>query len=168
MATDVILLNYDFTIINNISIKKAVKLLVKGKASIIQDCGVIIYEHVKKGIKFLKPKVIRMLYQIQAITKTKMAFSKRAIFVRDKHTCQYCSKKPSKLTIDHVIPKARGGKTTFDNCVAACLNCNTTKNDRTPEEAGMKLLKHPYHPTVIDFLIMKYGKYDFSGDENWG
>ena len=91
-----------------------------------------------------------------------------AVFTRDKNTCVYCGTKSSKLTIDHILPKTRNGKTSFENCVAACFDCNTTKNNRTPDEAGMVLLKRPYHPTIADFLRLKFGNFDFGGiDITW-
>ena len=166
---DVILLNYDFSIINHISTKKALKLVIKGKASIISDYGISIYNHLKKELKIMKPKIVRMLYQIQDISKRKMTYSNHGVFARDKNTCVYCGKKPHKLTIDHVVPKAQGGKTSYENCVAACFDCNVTKNNRTPEEAGMRLLKRPYHPTILDYLKIKFGNFDFENIEiNWG
>lgn len=74
-----------------------------------------------------------------------MTWSGRNLRRRDRCTCQYCGMRlpPEKLTIDHVLPKTRGGRTSFENCVLACKKCNTFKADRTPEEAGMKLIERP-------------------------
>jgi 5-methylcytosine-specific restriction endonuclease McrA len=77
--------------------------------------------------------------------------------VRDNYTCCYCGSH-DELTLDHVIPRSKGGKSNFENCVASCKKCNTNKGNRTPGEACMKLLKRPYKPTVIDFLIKKMKK----------
>lgn len=81
--------------------------------------------------------------------KNRPKFSRRNIFMRDKHTCCYCGHRfePHLLNIDHVIPRAQGGHSTWTNVVLSCIKCNDKKRDRTPEEAGMKLLKKPYVPT---------------------
>lgn len=77
-----------------------------------------------------------------------VAFSRRNLFKRDRFTCQYCGiqPRPEALTIDHVIPRAQGGQSTWDNCALACVDCNHTKADRTPEQANMKLKKVPKRP----------------------
>ena len=71
---------------------------------------------------------------------------------RDNHTCQYFGSKES-ITIDHIIPKSRKGKNTFENTVASCFSCNNKKGDRTPREAGMSLKTRPVQPTVMEFLL---------------
>jgi len=78
-----------------------------------------------------------------------VAFSRRNIFKRDHYTCQYCGVQPGaeELTIDHVLPRSQGGASTWDNCVLACVACNSRKADRTPAQAGMKLRKPPVRPT---------------------
>ena len=78
---------------------------------------------------------------------------KKAVLWRDRYTCQYCGQKGGELTVDHVLPKSRGGKSTWDNLVAACRSCNLRKGDRTPEEAGMRLLRPPKPPRVPLFLL---------------
>jgi len=75
-------------------------------------------------------------------------FSKRNVFKRDKYTCQYCGKQERMLTIDHVIPKAKGGESVWENVVAACEPCNKKKADKTLAQAGMKLLNKPYKPNL--------------------
>ncbi len=77
-----------------------------------------------------------------------VTFSRRNIFKRDRFTCQYCGDQPGseELTLDHVIPRARGGESRWDNCVLACIDCNKRKADRTPEQAGMRLRKQPVQP----------------------
>lgn len=77
-----------------------------------------------------------------------VAFSRRNVFKRDLFTCQYCGRRPGSedLTIDHVIPRSRGGKTTWDNCVLACIACNTRKANRTPDESRMPLKRKPKRP----------------------
>lgn len=75
-------------------------------------------------------------------------FTHRSLYARDGYNCQYCLKKysASSLTVDHVLPRSRGGPTSWENCVACCLKCNQRKADRTPREAGLKLIKKPEQP----------------------
>ncbi len=77
-----------------------------------------------------------------------VTFSRRNVSKRDHHTCQYCGTQPGweSITVDHVVPRAQGGPTSWTNCVAACVRCNTRKADRTPEQAGMTLRKRPTRP----------------------
>lgn len=77
-----------------------------------------------------------------------VTFSRRNVARRDHHACQYCGAQPGweAITIDHVVPRARGGASTWTNCVAACVRCNTRKADRTPEQAGMPLRRRPTRP----------------------
>ena len=78
-----------------------------------------------------------------------MTFSRRNIFKRDRFTCQYCGVQPGseELTLDHVIPRAQGGESRWENCVLACLTCNKRKADRTPQQAGIRLKHEPVKPT---------------------
>jgi len=77
-----------------------------------------------------------------------VTFSRRNIFKRDRYTCQYCGRQPGseELTLDHVIPRAQGGESRWENCVLACLACNKRKADRTPQQAGMRLRHEPVRP----------------------
>ena len=97
--------------------------------------------------KILAPEVI-ILKEYSGKVSREARFSRRNIFIRDNYTCQYCHKKfaAKQLNIDHVIPRSRGGKTTWENVALSCLECNTRKAARTPREAGMKLLKEPVKP----------------------
>lgn len=82
-------------------------------------------------------------------------FSKRNVLKRDKHTCQYCGQQGRYLTIDHVLPKSRGGQSNWKNVVAACEPCNKKKANKTPEEAGMRLLNKPYKPNLSIASMIK-------------
>ena len=92
------------------------------------------------------------------VYKNKVPFSKRNIIVRDGEKCMYCGKEGGRLTIDHIIPKSKGGKTTWENCISSCKECNSKKADRTPSKAGMHLIKRPYQPTINEFLRIKMKK----------
>lgn len=96
---------------------------------------------------FKIPEVIILSY-FDKIKQPKSVFNRRTLFKRDQNTCQYCGVKPGygELTLDHVTPKAKGGKTTWENIVLACVKCNSYKAARTPEEAGMQLRTIPAKP----------------------
>ena len=79
----------------------------------------------------------------------RVAFNKKNILRRDGYTCQYCSRRGEKLTVDHVVPRSRGGQTTWTNVVAACLRCNLLKGNRTLEEARLRLIREPVHPQFL-------------------
>ncbi len=94
------------------------------------------------------PEVIS-LRKFDRVPTASVTFSRRNIFRRDRFTCQYCGEQPTgdALTIDHVVPRAQGGQSTWGNCVLACISCNHKKADRTPQQSGMKLKKTPVRPT---------------------
>lgn len=102
-------------------------------------------QSVRKRIRI--PEVIALTKFERLPTQT-VTFSRRNVFKRDKYACQYCGKQPGseELTIDHVVPRAQGGQSSWTNCVLACFDCNSRKADRTPEEAGMRLNKQPVRP----------------------
>ncbi len=87
-----------------------------------------------------------------------MILSHRNIFRRDNHQCAYCGKKGGNLTIDHVIPKSKGGNDSWENLITACVKCNNHKGNLTPEEAEMELLFVPYKPNRIIFLANTVNK----------
>lgn len=94
------------------------------------------------------PEVIT-LTEFDRLPSAAVTFSRRNVFKRDRYTCQYCNEQPGgdELTIDHVVPRAQGGESSWTNCVLACLDCNSRKADRTPTEAKMMLRKAPIRPT---------------------
>lgn len=103
--------------------------------------------------QMLLPKVI-VLSRYHKCPPRIVKFNRRNIFMRDRHTCQYCGVQPDDddLTIDHVIPRSRGGKTTWENIVLACTDCNARKGDRLPSECGMHPLRPPKKPSWIATL----------------
>ncbi|HWE37132.1 MAG TPA: HNH endonuclease [Isosphaeraceae bacterium] len=94
------------------------------------------------------PEVVT-LTRYDRMRSTVVAFSRRNIFKRDHNACQYCGVRPgsAELTIDHVLPRAQGGLSTWENCVLACVSCNARKANRTPEQAGMRLRRPPTRPS---------------------
>lgn len=99
------------------------------------------------NLKLLVPRVIRML-DYEKTPRFQMRLTRKNIYERDNHTCQYCGKKfgTENLNLDHVIPRSKGGKNTWENLVCSCIKCNRKKKDDTLKEAGMKLLNKPYKP----------------------
>lgn len=153
----VVVLNQDYQYLNKVSWQKAVCLMYKGKAEALKFTKEVI-RNAEKTIEIYVPSVLRLLKLVRAIYKHKVPFSRRNVMVRDGFTCQYCGDAKKRLTIDHVIPKSRGGKTIFENCVGACKKCNSKKSDRTPTEARMFLKKQPWAPTIMEFLRIQMKK----------
>ena len=148
-----VLLNADFTFLNLIDWKRAVCLLAKGKVEVLKQSDSVVKS--SGGIEFKIPSIMRLIKLIRTIYRTGVAFNKKNILVRDGFKCAYCGEKSQKLTIDHIIPRSRGGKDSFENCVAACRSCNRRKGGRIPSEANMHLILKPYQPTVSEFLRMR-------------
>jgi len=149
----VILLNADYTFLNIINWKRAVVLLVKEKVEVLKDTGRSV-TNFEKTKEFVVPKVLRLVKLVKSVYRNRVPFSRKNVMIRDNYTCQYCGTKEN-LTIDHVIPKAQGGISDFENCTASCKPCNNYKNDRTPKQAKMRLRKRPHHPTIIEFFRIR-------------
>ena len=150
----VLLLNADYTYINSISWQKAICLIVKGKVEVLKYTKRVISNF--DGSVIMKiPAVMKLVKIIRTLYRTKVPFSKRNILIRDSFTCVYCGVKSKKMTIDHVVPRVKGGKSTFENCVASCKECNSRKGSKTAREAKMFLRVKPYQPTIYEFMNIK-------------
>jgi 5-methylcytosine-specific restriction endonuclease McrA len=149
-----VLLNADYSFLNLVNWRRAFCLLAKGKVEIVKDSQQIIRS--ASGDEHKVPAVMRLIKLIRTIYRSSVSFTKRNVLVRDRFQCAYCGARKEKLSIDHIIPKSRGGKTNFENCVAACKTCNLRKGGRTPSEAKMYLLARPYQPTISEFLRLKF------------
>lgn len=156
---NVLILNQDYQPLSVVNVKKSLMLLFLEKAEMLHDRPEQKIRTIRDSYQY--PSVIR-LRNYARIPYKKIVLSRKNILKRDRHKCQYCDKS-DKLTIDHVIPKSRGGKDIWENLVTACTTCNHIKGNRTPKEAKMKLARRPYKPNHIIFLR------DFCGtvDENW-
>jgi 5-methylcytosine-specific restriction endonuclease McrA len=149
-----VVLNADYTYLNTVNWKRAIRLLVQEKAETLKEADRTVY-NADRTCSIRVPLVLRLVNMVKTVYRNKIPWSKKNMFIRDNFKCQYCGSTEN-LTMDHVIPKSRGGKTNFLNCVTSCHYCNAVKKkNRTPEEAGMKLRKAPYNPTIMDFLIYK-------------
>jgi 5-methylcytosine-specific restriction endonuclease McrA len=102
------------------------------------------------------PRVIRLL-TCDRLPRQRVPFNRRNLFARDGNRCQYCGKRcaTSELSLDHVLPRVRGGQATWTNIVCACLKCNVRKGGRTPREAGMTLIREPVEPRTSPVLAVK-------------
>ena len=105
------------------------------------------------------PSVIRLSNYVRVPFK-KVILSRKNILRRDGHRCQYCGASSISLTVDHVIPKSRGGEDSWENLVSACIRCNNRKGSQTPDEAEMPLMKRPIRPNHVTFLRQYVGKVD--------
>lgn len=140
----VLVLNATFEPLNVCNIKRALGLVFSGKAEIIVNGRGYIQT---TSTEYELPSVIRLGYMVKR-PRPRVPLSKREVLHRDDYTCQYCGKKGRMLTIDHVIPRHRGGPHTWQNLVAACSACNRHKGGRTPEEANMHLGRQPFEPNA--------------------
>jgi 5-methylcytosine-specific restriction endonuclease McrA len=154
-----ILLNADYSFLGLVNWKRAFCLMTKGKVEVVKDSRATILS--AAGQVFRVPAVLRLIKLIRTIYRAGVAFSKRNVFVRDGFRCAYCGSRRDRLSVDHIIPRSRGGRTSFENCVAACKSCNLKKGGRTPSEAGMYLRTKAYQPTVSEFLRLKFQQHGF-------
>ncbi len=152
--THCVLLNADYSFLNMVNWKRAMCLVSKGKVQVLTYSGRII--NGVQGMVFKAPAVMRLTKLIRTIYRARVPFSKRNVLIRDGFRCAYCGAVARHLTLDHIIPKSRGGDSSFENCVASCRACNNSKACRTPNEACMYLKKKPYQPTISEFLRMKF------------
>lgn len=143
----ILVLNSNYLPINITNFKKAFKLVFKGKAEVILEGDEVIST---MKIKFRKPSIIRLTYNVN-VPFRKVVLSKENIFKRDNYTCAYCGKYRD-LTVDHIHPKSKGGKDTWENLISACFKCNSRKGDQTIEQAGMELLFKPFKPSPLHFM----------------
>jgi len=151
-----ILLNADYTFLNVVNWKRAMCLLAKGKVQVLKQSERII--RTAEGIAIKVPAVMRLIKLIRTLYVNRVPFSKKNVLVRDGFKCAYCKSEKRRLTIDHIIPKSRGGKTTFENCVSSCKPCNNKKGNKTPSEVQMYLKVKAYQPTISEFLRLKVKK----------
>lgn len=154
--TSCILLNQDYSFLNVLNWKRAMCLMAKQKVQVLAYSDHII--RTAEGLCFRIPAVLKLIKLIRTLYRSKVPFSKRNVLIRDGFRCAYCGINQARLTIDHIIPRSRGGRDDFDNCVACCRGCNNHKGCRTPREAGMALRSRPYEPTISEFFRLRAKK----------
>lgn len=180
LDSSVLVLNRHYQPVNVTSVRRAFTLLYQGAAQAIdrefkifdfQSWAALsaevndddVVRTVSRAIR--APRVI-VLQVYDRFPRARVRFSRQNIYLRDGMTCQYCGRRYSRsdLNLDHVIPRSRGGRTTWENVVCSCIPCNVDKGGRTPQEAGMKLLKTPIRPRWSPFAKDAHGG---SPHEEW-
>ena len=163
----VLVLNRSWIAIQVASGRRAISLLYQGYAKVVspEDFSTYNFDDWKElsreadtycihtvNFKIMVPEVIVLTY-FNGVFRRDIKFSRRNIFERDKNTCQYCGKKFKKweFTLDHIVPRSRGGRSTWENLVLACVPCNVKKGDQLPDEVGMPLIRKPRKPRWIPY-----------------
>jgi 5-methylcytosine-specific restriction endonuclease McrA len=161
LHNSVLVLNSSYEAVNVVTVKRAFILICKGAAIVQESSGQVLHT---SRMALPVPAVIRLLVY-RAVPKHTRSVSRKSIMIRDSYTCQYChaTLPAAKLTLDHVTPKSKGGKSTWENLVAACYPCNNRKGNRTPVESRMVLLKQPKQ-----FSLHARHKLLSQGSDLWG
>lgn len=157
---NVLIVNQNYEPMSVISAKKAVVLIYLGKAEIIERHPRLEIRSVRLAMPF--PSIVRLISFV-SIPRKRVVLSRKNIIKRDSGRCQYCGASQKPLTVDHVLPKNRGGEESWENLVCACVWCNNRKGNRMPEEARMPLLRKPQRPNYIFFMQHFVGVVD----ERW-
>jgi 5-methylcytosine-specific restriction endonuclease McrA len=148
-----LVLNATYEPLSVVSARRAVCLVLAEKAEIIHDDDDTFHS---AHLVLRSPLVIRLRYMVKVPYHRRTTLSRRAVFARDDHRCQYCGGHAD--SIDHVLPRSRGGEHVWHNVAAACRPCNLRKRDRTPEEAGMHLLRSPVAPRETGWVVLAVGR----------
>ena len=131
-----LVLNASFEPLSVVSSRRAVCLVLAEKAELLEADDAVLRS---ERLTLRSPAVIRLCYMVRAPRRRVASVSRRAVFARDDYRCQYCGDRAD--SIDHVVPRSRGGGDDWDNLAAACRSCNSSKRNRTPTEAGMRLVR---------------------------
>jgi 5-methylcytosine-specific restriction endonuclease McrA len=150
----VLVLNATYEPLNVVSMRRAVILLLKEKAELVEAAEAWLRS---EQLTLPVPLVIRLVYYVRIPRHFALPLSRRTVLARDQYTCQYCGAKPGRanLTIDHIVPRSRGGETLWENVVTACGPCNRRKGDRTPQEAKMPLKRQPRRPRYLALTLLE-------------
>ena len=159
---NVLVLNLDYQPLNVCNVRRAVVLLDKQKAVVIEQNGHLVTSE-RRSI--VTPSVIRLAYHIKR-PRPVLKMTRKEVLVRDDHTCQYCGRRGHDLTLDHVIPRHRGGQHVWENVVAACKGCNHRKGGKTLDEARLRLQRVPFEPRSDVYSLFVPYLQDVR-NENW-
>ena len=149
MAYPVLVLNQNYEPLNVCNARRAFTLLDQGKAEVIEHNGAVWHSAIAA---FTLPSVIRLVYLVRR-PRPRLRFSRREVFIRDRFVCQYCGQPTRDLTIDHVVPRHRGGEHIWENVVSACKACNHRKAGKTLVETRLRLLRPPVRPPNTTYYI---------------
>jgi 5-methylcytosine-specific restriction endonuclease McrA len=152
-TSGVLVLNASYEPLNIVSVKRAIVLLLKEKAEVVEAAKAQIRA---ERMALDLPLVIRLVAYVPLPRRLPLPLSRRTVLARDLYTCQYCGGQPGRaeLTVDHVLPRSRGGVTSWENVVTACGSCNRHKGNRTPDEADMRLISTPSRPRFIAVVLL--------------
>jgi len=156
MNGHVLVLNQDYCALTVCSVERAIILVLLHKAELVEASTSRVIRSPSTHLPW--PSIVRLKAYVSDPYK-RIMLSRKNVLRRDRFRCQYCSGR-DKLTIDHVVPKSRGGRDTWENLVAACTRCNNKKGNRTPEEANMRLLRKPFRPSHVMFIRDYVGNLD--------
>lgn len=138
-----------------VAARRAVVMVLREKADVIHANG---HRFRSERLELASPSVVRLRRYVHVPRRRYASLTRRGVFLRDEHTCQYCGSKAE--NVDHVLPRSRGGEHAWSNVVAACRRCNSHKKDRTPAEAGMGLQRRPFAPRPTFWLVVTVGRVD--------
>ena len=155
----VLILNVNFEPLHVCDTKRALNLLLAGKAEIVMNGRGKIRSATRE---FDLPSIIKLQYMVNR-PRPRVSLSKREVLRRDNYTCQYCGRQGHHLTIDHVVPRHMDGRHTWTNLVAACSPCNRRKGGRTPDQAKMQLRRAPFEPSAS--AAYRFGRHLDQHDE---
>lgn len=152
--SQVLVLNATYEPLNVVSVRRAVVLLLKEKAQVVEAAEAWLRS---ESLAVPIPLVIRLVYYVRIPRNFSLPLSRRTVLARDHYTCQYCGIQMAKahLTIDHVLPRSRGGETNWENVTTACGPCNRRKGNRTPDEARMPLVRQPRRPRYLALTLLE-------------
>jgi 5-methylcytosine-specific restriction endonuclease McrA len=145
----VLVLNASYEPLNVTSVRRAHVLVFKGKAEVIEKLDHPLHS---ATTAFPWPHVIRLVAYVRVPRAVQRKISRRALFARDGWRCVYCGATSGRLTLDHVIPRSKGGSSVWENVVTSCAPCNLHKGNRTPEESGLELRVRPRVPAPVLFI----------------
>ncbi len=146
----VLVLNASYEPLNVCSVRRAHVLVFKGRAEVIEELATPLHSATDT---YPWPHVIRLLQYVRVPRSVRRKISRRVLFARDEWRCQYCGT-VGKLTLDHVVPRSRGGDSVWENVVTSCAPCNMRKGDRLPEEVHMRPRTPPRPPTPALFVTL--------------
>jgi 5-methylcytosine-specific restriction endonuclease McrA len=147
----VLVLNTTYEPLNVCSLRRALVLMLKDKAEVVEQSGRTVHSERRD---FAAPHVIRLRTYVAVPRAATKRISRRAVFARDRFRCQYCGSQKH-LTVDHVVPRSKGGGDEWDNVVTSCAPCNLRKGDRLLHAAGMSLKRRPRPPEPFSFVFME-------------
>jgi 5-methylcytosine-specific restriction endonuclease McrA len=145
----VLVLNASYEPLNVCSLRRAHVLIFKGKAEVVEQLDQPLHS---ASSTFPWPHVIRLVTYVHVPRAAQRKISRRALFARDDWSCVYCGETGGRLTLDHVLPRSRGGESVWENVVTSCAPCNLRKGNRTPEEVSMTLRRQPRPPAPVLFI----------------